>query len=213
MEPGHVARDRRSGRPARGRLFAPPVPPGPRRALPSYFLATSSRYQRKQDRVRRRDRRHLRERLPTEFLPQHCQLPSFGVSEPQPLLSRPLHQRAVHRPQVLDLVRLMARDPHAYPCRQELKRQRQCSGSCHLLTPHGSPCTPPDLLRKALVPPSRRPRFLDGFPRSAFCTKCRPVLIPRPRHPAATSTIAARTTALLCRPSRSTTVPALLPGE
>ncbi len=126
-----------------------------------------------QDRVRRRDRRHLRQRLPTELLAQRRQLPPFGVREPQPFRSRPLHQAAVHRRQVLDLVHLMARDPYPRPSRQELKRQWQRACSRRLLTPHGSRCTPPDLLRKALLPHSRRPRFLDGFPRSDFGSRCR----------------------------------------
>jgi hypothetical protein len=101
-------------------------PGRPRIQLPSYFAATCSRVPPK-DGLRRRERRHLGQKLSAERLSFVGEQPSLGIGEPKTLGLEPGPQHTILGAQVLDRLALPATDPAGYQQNEELKR----SGGCH----------------------------------------------------------------------------------
>ena len=98
-----------------------PGRPGPRLADPSYFFATSSRYQ-PQDRVRRRQGGHFSEGLAPECLPQHPESSPIRTAEAGPSTAEMLAEHPELFPLVLNHLLLVAPKPYADPRRKELHR-------------------------------------------------------------------------------------------
>jgi len=97
--------------------------PGPRRLLPSYFFATSSRYQRRM--VSGLAMLAIfAQALAPEFVSELAQPAAFSVSQPNPP-AQLLKEKRVLLLKVRDGAVLVLRDPRRYPCGKELERQRQ----------------------------------------------------------------------------------------
>ena len=83
--------------------------PGPRRLLPSHFLATSSRCQR--NGVRRDDTCDFAERLATNRLAPHSEATPLRVSQPQAPIAELFAQDTSLRDKVIDHRRLAPAEP------------------------------------------------------------------------------------------------------
>ena len=110
--------------------------PGPRRLLPSHFLATSSRCQR--NGVRRDDTCDFAERLATNRLAPHSEATPLRVSQPQAPIPELFAQDPILRDKALDHRRLAAAKPAGNGENQELEVRR-----VHGLNVHRPPVPKP----------------------------------------------------------------------
>lgn len=113
--------------------------PGPRFLLPSYFAATSSRYQRRIASGVTHDGSDIMKPLSTKCLPLHCQATLLGVAEPQPPAHQMLAKDPILRDKVLDYAHLTSVEPIGDGKHEELEHRGIHRPKVYLSTVPNSP--------------------------------------------------------------------------